>query len=79
MVGTDVALPAVVVIGPQDLDDAGLAAAIPVGSLAEVAVVKVMDVADVGKGNPGMVLADTRGRVSLRSLTKFSACFGCRW
>ena len=28
---------------------------------------------------PDMVLADTRGRVSLRSLTKFSACFGCRW
>ena len=45
-------------IGAQDLDDAGLAAAIAVGSLGEVAVGEVMDVADVCECDAVAVLAD---------------------
>ena len=58
MVGADVALEAAVMVGAQDLDDAGLAAAVAVGSLGEVAVGEVMDVADVCECDAVAVLAD---------------------
>ena len=45
-------------VGAQDLDDAGLAAAVAVSSLGEVAVGEVVDVADVSKCNTVAVLAD---------------------
>ena len=58
MVGADIALVAAVMVGAQDLDDAGLAAAVAVSSLGEVAIGEVVDVADVGKCNAVAVLAD---------------------
>ena len=36
----------------QDVQNAGVAVAVPVGRLGEVAVVEVLHVADVGEGNP---------------------------
>ena len=45
-------------VGAQDLDDAGLAAAVAVGSLGEIAVREVMDVADVCECDAVAVLAD---------------------
>ena len=47
VVGADIALVAAVMVGAQDLDDAGLAAAVAVGSLGEVTVLEVMDVTPV--------------------------------
>ena len=63
MVGADIALKAVVVVSAQDLDDAGLTAAIAVGSLREVTVIKVMDVADVSESDAVAVLADDLGNI----------------
>ena len=63
MVGADVALEAAVMVGAQDLDDAGLAAAVAVSSLGEVAVGEVVDVADVAEGNAVAVLTDDLGTV----------------
>ena len=45
-------------VGAQDLDDAGLAAAVAVSSLGEIAVGEVVDVADVTESNTVAVLAD---------------------
>ena len=63
MVGADIALKAVVVVSAQDLDDAGLTTAIAVGSLREVTVIKVMDVADVSESDAVAVLADDLGNI----------------
>ena len=50
-------------VSTQHLDDAGLAAAVAVSSLGEVAVGEVVDVADVTKGNAVAVLAHDLGTV----------------
>ena len=63
VLGADVALEAAVMVGAQDLDDAGLAAAVAVGSLGEVAVGEVMDVADVSESDAVAVLADDLGNI----------------
>ena len=53
MVGADAAVKAAVMVGAQDLDDAGLAAAVTVGSLREVTVLEVVDVAyDYNSSHP---------------------------
>ena len=57
MVRTDAAIKAAVMVSAQDLNDAGLAAAIAVSSLAEIAVFEVMDVADMGKRDTVAMLA----------------------
>ena len=49
VVRTDAAIKAAVMVGTQDLNDAGLAAAIAVCGLAEIAILEVMDVADMGE------------------------------
>src|SRR5699024_2842838 len=56
VVGADVPFKAAVVVGAQDLDDAGLAAAVAVGRFTKVAVGEVVDVADVGEGDAVAVL-----------------------
>ena len=63
MVRADIALPAVGGVCAQNFNDAGFPAAVPMGCLTEVAVFQVMHIADVGKGNPGVVLADDVGAV----------------
>ena len=63
MVGADAAVKAAVMVGAQDLNDAGLAAAVAVRSLREVAVGEVVDIADVAEGNAVAVLADDLGTV----------------
>ena len=58
MVGTDVALEAAVVVSLQDVQNAGLAVAVTMAGLGEVAIVEVLDVTNVGKGNAVAVLAN---------------------
>ena len=50
VVGTDIALKAAVVIGLYDVQDVGIAVAVPVRGLGEIAVEEVLYIADVGKG-----------------------------
>ena len=57
VVGTDVALKATVVVGLQDLQNAGVAIAIPVGGLREVTVLEMLDITDMGKSDAVAVLA----------------------
>ena len=66
MVGPDVALPARVVVGFQDVQNAGVAAAVPVGRLGEVPVGEVFYVADVGEGDAAGVLAHDVRHVVVR-------------
>ena len=47
MVGTDVALETALVVSLQDLQDAGVAIAVAVGSFGEVTVGEVLDVTDM--------------------------------
>ena len=63
MVGANAAVKAAVVVGAQDLDDAGLAAAVAVGSLGEVTVLEVMDVAHMGERDAVAVLAHDGGHI----------------
>ena len=63
MVGTDVTLEAAIVVGLQHFQDAGIAVAIPMGGFREVAVIKVLDVTDVGKSDAVAMLADDVGHV----------------
>ena len=63
VVGTDAAVEAAVVVGAQDLDDAGLAATIAVGSLREVTVLEVVDVAHMGEGDAVAMLAHNGGHI----------------
>ena len=58
VVGTDIALITTVVIGFEDVQNACVAVAVAVGSLGEVSIIKVLDVANVGKSNPVSMLAD---------------------
>ena len=51
VVGTDIALKAAVVIGLYDVQDVGIAVAVPVRGLGEIAVEEVLYIADVGKGD----------------------------
>ena len=63
MVGADAAVKAAVMVGAQDLNDAGLAAAVAVGSLGEVTVLEVVDIAHVGKRDAVTVLAHDGGHI----------------
>ena len=63
MIGADIALPTGVVIGMQNIEDAGLAVAVPMAGFGEVAVRKVLDVADMREGDAVGVFADDRGHV----------------
>ena len=57
VVRTDAAIKAAVMVGTQDFNDAGLAAAIAVCGLAEIAILEVMDVADMGERDTIAMLA----------------------
>ena len=50
VVGTDVALEAAVVVSLQDVQNAGIAVAVTMGSFGEVAVFEMLDVADTAAG-----------------------------
>ena len=63
MVGTDIALEAAVVVSLQDIQNAGVAVAVAVGSFREVTVVKVLDITDVGESDAVAVLADDVGNI----------------
>ena len=58
VVGADVAGKAAVVVGLDDVQNPHIAVTVPVGHFAEVAVGKVLDVADMGKGDAVAVGAD---------------------
>ena len=66
MVGPDVALVAAVVVRPENVQNAGVAVAVPVGRLGEVPVGEMLHVADVGEGNAAAVLAHDVRHVVVR-------------
>ena len=65
MVGADIALKPAVVVGLQNVQNPGVAVAVPVGGLREVPVGEVLHIADVGKGDAVAVLADDVGHIVL--------------
>ena len=66
VVRTDVAVPARVVVCLEDVQDARVAAAVPVGGLGEVAVLKVLELADVGEGDAVRVLTHDARHIVFR-------------
>ena len=58
VVGTDISVVTAVMIGPEYFDDAGIAAAVAVGCLGEVAVGEVLDVAYMTESDTVTVLSD---------------------
>ena len=66
MVRTDVALVAAIMIGLEDLQNAGLTVAIAVAGLREVSVLEVLDIADVRKSDAVAVLANDLSNVVVR-------------